>query len=93
MASIYLVTLAQDIQSPFAPKSDEVKIKEEKKESDKKDSSKKDDGEKKKKDAGVTVRVDVEGMQSRIATLPISGKLSQPTIGRTNCSMSVRQVG
>jgi len=72
MASIYLVTLAQDVQSPFAPKSDEVKIKEEKKDPDKKDSAKKNDGEKKKKDAEVTVRVDADGLQNRIAVLPIT---------------------
>jgi tricorn protease len=65
MSSIYLVTLAQDLLSPFAPKSDEVKIKEEKKETGKKDAEK-------KKDAGVTVRVDAEGLQNRIAVLPIS---------------------
>ena len=72
MSSIYLVTLAQDVPSPFAPKSDEVKIKEEKKETGKKDAEKNTDSEKKKKDAGVTVRVDAEGLQNRIAVLPIS---------------------
>ena len=37
MPNIYLVTLAKDTKSPFAPKSDEVKIKkeDEKKEADK----------------------------------------------------------
>jgi tricorn protease len=72
MSSIYLVTLAQDVPSPFAPKSDEVKIKEEKKETGKKDTDKSTDSEKKKKDAAVTVRVDVEGLQNRITVLPIT---------------------
>ncbi len=35
MQRIYLVTLAKDTRSPFAPKSDEVKLKDEKKETDK----------------------------------------------------------
>jgi tricorn protease len=72
MACIYFVTLAKDTKSPFEPKSDEVKIKEEAKEGDKKDTAKKDDADKKKKDAGVTVKVDPDGLQSRIAVLPIS---------------------
>ena len=65
MSQIYLVTLAADTPSPFAPKSDEVKIKEEKKEP-----AKKEEGEKKKKDSGVTVKVDPEGIGTRIAVLP-----------------------
>ena len=72
MACIYFVTLAKDTKSPFEPKSDEVKIKEEAKDDEKKDSAKKEDGEKKKKDAAVTVKVDPDGLQSRIAVLPIS---------------------
>lgn len=71
MSSIYLVTLAKDTPSPFEPKSDEVKIKEEKPEGEKKDAAKKDDGEKKKKEQGVTVRVDPDGLAFRIAALPI----------------------
>ncbi len=65
MSQIYLVTLAADTPSPFAPRSDEVKIKEEKK-----DPAKKDEPEKKKKDAGVVVKVDPEGIATRIAVLP-----------------------
>lgn len=63
MSSIYLVTLAADTPSPFAPKSDEVKIKEEKKEEEA--------GKKTKKEAGVTVKVDPAGIAHRIAVLPI----------------------
>jgi len=70
MAKIYLVTLSKEVKSPFEPKSDEVKIKEEKKEdqkSDKAEAGKKAEAEKK-----VTVRVDPDGLQDRIAVLPIT---------------------
>jgi tricorn protease len=62
MSQIYLVTLAADTPSPFAPKSDEVKIKEEKKEP-----AKKEEGDKKKKDAVVIVKVDPDGIGTRRA--------------------------
>ncbi len=67
MAKIYLVTLAKDTKSPFEPKSDEVKIKEEKhgKESDKKTD--------KEKPGTVDVKVDPEGIQSRIAEITTEG--------------------
>ncbi len=68
MATIYFVTLAKETKSPFAPKSDEVKIKEEAPAA-KPDAAKKDE----KKDAPkVTVKVDLDGLQSRIAALPVS---------------------
>ncbi len=70
MANIYLVTLAKDTKSPFAPKSDEVKVKEEKKE-EKKESDK-EKKEEKKEEKKVVVKVDVEGLQQRITGLPIS---------------------
>jgi tricorn protease len=61
MAKVYLVTLAKDTKSPFAPKSDEVKPAEpEKKKDDKGKASEKE-----------PTKVDVEGIQSRIAVLPI----------------------
>jgi tricorn protease len=77
MANIYLVALAKGTASPFAPKSDEVKIK---KEDEKKEDGKKEDGEKekgkkeegKKGSPGVTVKVDVDGLQQRIAVMPIT---------------------
>lgn len=69
MAKIYLVTLAKETASPFAPKSDEVKPEEEKKDGDKsKDSKEKPKNDDKK----VSVKVDADGIQSRIAVLPIS---------------------
>jgi tricorn protease len=68
MAKIYFVTLAKDTKSPFEPKSDEVKMKEEKKSDDK---SKADD-KKKEEPKGVTVKVDIDGLQQRVASLPIT---------------------
>ncbi len=69
MSKIYFVALTKETKSPFEPKSDEVKIKDDEKKSDTK--TKADD--KKKDDAKtVTVKVDVEGLQSRIASLPVS---------------------
>jgi tricorn protease len=71
MASIYLVTLAKETKSPFAPKSDEVNVKEEKL-ADKKDEKKDDKTDEKKEEKKVVVKVDVDGLQSRITALPIS---------------------
>jgi len=66
MAKIYLVTLAADTKSPFAPKSDEVAVKEDGK------GEKGKDSKSEKKAAAVTVRVDKDGLQDRIAALPIT---------------------
>jgi tricorn protease len=71
MERIYLVTLARDTKSPFAPKSDEAKVAVEPapgdaadaKKDDKKDDKK---GEKQK----VVVKVDRDGLAGRIAVLP-----------------------
>ncbi|HUI64668.1 MAG TPA: S41 family peptidase [Bacteroidota bacterium] len=64
LASIFLVTLAADTKSPFEPKSDEVKIGPAEKEKT---------DQRKESEAGVTVKVDLRGIGSRIAALPISG--------------------
>lgn len=69
MERIYLVTLAKDTKSPFEPKSDEVKVKEEKKDEGKKEGEKK---EEKKSEKSVVVKVDVDGLQGRIAEIPVS---------------------
>jgi tricorn protease len=63
MTKIYFVTLAKDTKSPLAPRSDEVKIKEEAKPAAPKP-------EESKKDAAPVVKVDVDGLVSRIAVLP-----------------------
>ena len=68
LASIYLVTLAKDGKSPFEPKSDEVKFKED----EKKDSEKSEKKDEKESQSKVTVKVDLEGLQQRITVLPIS---------------------
>ena len=65
MGKIYLVTLAGETKSPFAPKSDEVSVKAEKKET-------KEEKPKKEEEKTVSVKVDLEGLQSRIAVLPVS---------------------
>jgi tricorn protease len=76
LGGIYLVTLAKETKSPFEPKSDEVKMGEAEKESDKEKSGKKDadkkDADKKETATKVVVKVDVDGIQSRIAELPIA---------------------
>lgn len=69
MSKIYFVALSKETKSPFEPKSDEVKIKDEEKKSDAK--GKGDD--KKKEDAkSVVVKVDADGLQNRTLSLPVS---------------------
>jgi tricorn protease len=75
MARLYCLTLAADTKSPFAPKSDEVEIKKTaeaegvKPEAEGKPAeAKKDEPE---KPAGVTVKVDPEGLKERAIALPI----------------------
>jgi tricorn protease len=67
MSKIYFVTLAKETKSPFEPKSDEVKVKEASKEPDKSDKKKDDKG-----DSKPVVKVDVDGLQQRIAGLPVT---------------------
>jgi tricorn protease len=73
MAKIYFLTLSKETKSPFEPKSDEVKIKEDKappkKPEGEKEAVKKDEKPEKKE---VVVKVDLDGIQTRIAVLPIS---------------------
>lgn len=59
MSRIYLVTLAADTPSPFAPENDEVKIAED----EKKDEKTEKDQE---------VRIDLEGISERVIGLPVS---------------------
>ena len=67
MSKLYLVTLAKDTKSPFEPKADEVAV------TSGSDDNKKDDEKKKdeKKDDAVNVKVDIDGLQQRIAAIPI----------------------
>ncbi len=81
MSRIYMVALAKDVKSPFALKSDETAIKEEKKAEPPADKDKKkkkgkkakdeDKKEEKKKDKGVQVKVDRDGLIDRVIDLPI----------------------
>ncbi len=71
MERIYLVALAKDTASPFAPKSDEVAIA---KDEEKKPTDEKSDAPKStpKKPAAVVVKVDADGLSSRVLGLPIA---------------------
>ena len=65
LARVYLITLAKETKSPFAPKSDEVTIRDGTKEPEK--------GDKKKEESKpVVVKVDPDGIESRIAVLPVT---------------------
>jgi tricorn protease len=78
MERIYLVTLAAATKSPLAPKSDEVKPRDDKaavsgteaKAASDKDKDKDGDGTKAAKPSKVVVTVDVEGLTQRITVLP-----------------------
>jgi tricorn protease len=78
MERIYLVTLAAATKSPLAPKSDEVKPRDDKaavsgteaKAASDKDKDKDGDGTKAAKPSKVVVTVDVEGLPQRITVLP-----------------------
>ena len=67
LSSLYLITLAQDTKSPLEPKSDEVKIQEAKKGTGKEKDESKPDGKKIPQ-----VKVDPQGIQSRIANIPVT---------------------
>jgi tricorn protease len=72
MPGISLVILAKGTPPPFGPKSDEAQVKEDQKEAGGQEGRKNEDtGTGKKKKGGVTVRVDPDGLQERIAVLPI----------------------
>ena len=65
MSRIYMVMLAKDTPSPFAPENNEVKIEEEKPKG-------KGGDEKKAEDAkSVDVKIDVEGLQQRTVSVPV----------------------
>ena len=68
MSRIYFVTLAKDAKSPFAPKSDEVKVKEELKPAAA--NAKTAPAEAKTPDAAPLVKVDADGLIARIGVIP-----------------------
>jgi tricorn protease len=75
MSKIYMITLAKDTPSPFAPENDEVTVKEEEKpeaekSGDKGKSDAKDAKEEKKESKDV--KIDIDGLQDRIIGLPVA---------------------
>ena len=64
MSKIYLITLSNETKSPFEPKSDEVKINDEKGDDKKKEDEKKDSKE-------TVVKVDTDGLLNRVVELPV----------------------
>ncbi len=74
MAKIYLVTLAKETKSPFEPKSDEVKIKDRGKGTGQR--ACKEEGARRRRtrrQSLLTVKVDADGIQARIAEFPVVG--------------------
>ncbi len=74
MERVFMVALNKDAPSPFAPRSDEVKIAEEKAddtEDDATDTAEKTADEKKTDEAKVVVTVDADGLFDRVLSLPI----------------------
>lgn len=76
MSRIYLVALAKGTTNPLAPKNDEVKMETEASDEPaktpvKKDSPKKSDSEDKPEKKKPDVRIDFEGLEQRIASLPV----------------------
>ena len=76
--NIYAMALRKDVKHPFPPESDEVKIEPEKKDDAKKDEPKKDDAKKDepkkeepKKDAPKDLVIDFDGIQARVARVPV----------------------
>ena len=63
MSRIYLVTLAKETPSPFAPENDVVKTG---------DEEKKGENDKKKDETDKDVKVDIDGIQERIIALPVT---------------------
>jgi tricorn protease len=73
MAQILLVTLRKDVDSPFKPQSDEVKVTAEvpKKTEPKKKAEKTEKKKPAEKDTGL--KIDIEGIKNRITAIPIRG--------------------
>lgn len=92
MSKIYLVTLARDTKSPFEPKSDEVKIKEEEKPTENEDKA---EAEKKPEESSeaVAVKVDTEGLNARIAELPVAGASYRQLVSVGNKLYYMRRKG
>lgn len=66
---IYALALRKDVKHPFPPESDEVAVEEEKK--DGKDSKDGKDEKKEKEEKPAAVKIDFEGIESRVARVPV----------------------
>ncbi len=66
MSRIYMLMLSKDTPSPFAPQNNEVSLKEENVESNGKKDEKKDEKAKE-----IKVKVDFDGIQNRVISLPV----------------------
>jgi tricorn protease len=71
MSKIYLATLAKDTPSPFALENDEIKFDEEKKPVNENDKAKEEKG----------MKVDIDGIQDRIISLPVDAANYYSVIG------------
>ena len=71
MARIYFLTLSKEVESPFKPRSDEVEIKKEEVKDEKAAKADKKEEKPAEKKEPVVVKVDFDGLQNRIAALPI----------------------
>lgn len=74
MSKVYLITLAKDTPSPFAPENDEVKIEQENSAgegTDVEDAKKKDQDKEDGAGEDAMTRIDTEGLNDRIIALPI----------------------
>lgn len=71
MARIYFLTLSKEVESPFKPRSDEVEIKKEEVKDEKAAKADKKEEKSAEKKEPVVVKVDFDGLQNRIAALPI----------------------
>ena len=70
MERVYFVTLAKDVESPFKLKNDEVEIKPEETKTETKDAKKEESAKAVKKE--MVVKVDIDGIETRIIGLPIA---------------------
>ena len=72
MERIYLLTLAKDTRSPFAYESDEVAVRKSDESQEKKDNEEDKDKDKAADKTVKPIKVDIDGIQGRIAALPIA---------------------
>jgi len=72
MTKVYFITLAKETKSPFEPENDVVAVKkDEPAQTDSGDKKKKDGDKEEKKDEGVKVKIDFDGIVQRIIALPL----------------------